>query len=198
FVGIRLNTIYQERLFHLPRVDPEFCHPEAHDSLCQAQDSCSFSHVTVAAFQCIADHLPFQGDQHILQGAFRFLDGGVIAFLQIRRQVMSSDDAVCTENDGPFDTVFKLPYISRPMIVHEHVCCRDGDTHNLLVQFPGVFIDEIIGQQDDVRLSLPQGWNDDREDVQPIIEIYPKLSFLYQCLQIPICCGDNPDVHLYT
>ena len=111
---------------------------------------------------------------------------------------MGFDDAVCTENDGPFDTVFKLPDISRPMIVHEHVRCRDGDAHNLLVHLLGVFLDEMIGQKDDIRLSLPQGRNDDGEDVQPIVEIFPKLSFSYERLQIPICCGDNPDVHFYA
>jgi hypothetical protein len=148
--------------------------------------------------QGIGNHLLFQGEQHVLQAAFRFQDRGVIALLQARRQMMGFDDAICTENDGPFDTVFQFPDIPRPMIIHEQVRCRSGDAREFSVQFPGVFLNEMIGEEDNVRLALPQRRNDDGENVQSVIEIFPEFSFSYELFQIPVCRGDNPDVHLYA
>ena len=90
---------------------------------------------------------------------------------------MGPDDAVRAEDNRPFDAVFKFADVSRPVIVYQQICCRRRDAHDFPSQFSGVFFDEIIGQQEDVCLSLPEGRNDNREDAQPVVKVFAELSF---------------------
>src|SRR5258708_25050112 len=53
-------------------------------------------------------------------------------------------------------------------------------------------------QSGNVFAALPQWWQLDWEHVQTIVEVAAELAVIHHLLQIPICCSNQPDVHLMS
>jgi len=57
-----------------------------------------------------------------------------------------------------------------------------------------VLLDEMVGEERDVRPSVPERRDEDREDVQAVIEILAKRPFRHGGVEIPVRGGDQPNV----
>ena len=81
-----------------------------------------------------------------------------------------------------------------PVVLHQHVDRRGRDAADVLVVLLGVLFEEVVGQQQDVRLALAQGRHVDREDVQPVVEIAPEGAVLDRLLEVAV--GGRDDAHV--
>src|SRR3990170_7988465 len=55
---------------------------------------------------------------------------------------------------------------------------------------------EVIDQQRKIRASLAQRWNENRDHIKPVVEIFPQLSGFYERLQRSVAGSQDPDVDL--
>ena len=98
-------------------------------------------------------------------------------------------------DEGLLDDVFHLPDISRPRIPCEQL---NGLLGKLLV-WPAVFLDplgqEVLRQQRDILSAVAQRRQVQGDDIDPIIEVFPKLSFPDQFLKVLVCCRDDANIH---
>ena len=64
--------------------------------------------------------------------------------------MIAVDHPFVAEKNGPFDAVFKLPHVARPVVGHEHVDAGCGYPFDIFAVFLGVLFKEKIGQKKDV------------------------------------------------
>ena len=69
---------------------------------------------------------------------------------------------------------------------------------NLLTHPATTNLDKMCHQRRNIFWACPQGWQHDRENVQPIIEVAAKFAPVHHLHQITICCRHQPDVHLIS
>ncbi len=106
------------------------------------------------------------------------------------------DHALLAQEHRPFDAVFQLPDVARPVVLHQHVDGRRRKPLDLLAVFLGVFFQEMIGQQQHVGLALPQRRHVDGKDVQAVVEIAPEGAVFDRVFQVLIGGGDDAHVGL--
>ncbi len=106
------------------------------------------------------------------------------------------DNALFTEKHRAFQAVFQLPDIARPVVIHQHVDGGCRKTFDVLVVFFGIFFQEIVGKQQNIRFPLSQRRHVYRKDIQPVVEVSPKGFFLHTLLQVLVGGGDHPDINL--
>ena len=102
------------------RVDLQFFDAVRDDPLGGLKEPCRLRHVPPRIFQGIDDQLFFKIDDLAFEGPGRDCPGSLPG-LKGRGQMVAVNHPVVTENDGPFDTILKLPNIARPVVLHEHV-----------------------------------------------------------------------------
>ena len=83
-----------------------------------------------------------------------------------------------------------------PVIAGEHVDRGRRDAADVLAVLARVALQEVIGQQHDVRLPLAQRRREDREDREPVVQVGPERALLDEVLERPMGGGDQPDVDL--
>ncbi len=66
----------------------------------------------------------------------------------------------------------------------------------MLAVLARVPLEEVIGQQHDVRLPLAQRRREDREDGEPVVQVGPERALLDEVLERPVSGRDQPDVDL--
>ena len=106
------------------------------------------------------------------------------------------DDAAVAHEHGSLDRVLELANVARPVIRREHVDRRRRDAPDALAVFARVLLDEVIGEQHDVRLPLAQRRREDGEDGQPVVQVGAEPPFLHQRFERLVGRGDQPDVDL--
>jgi hypothetical protein len=125
-------------------------------------------HVSSGVFESIDDQLflvvlncPFEGKGRDRTGLLSGLKGG--------REMIAVDHLIRAEEDGSLHAVFEFSHIAWPMVLHEHVNGRSGYPSDFLLMFLVEFFNKIVSQEEDVRLPLPKGWDEDGEYVQTVI-----------------------------
>ncbi len=138
------------------------------DSLRGLEKSSGLGHITLGVFESINNQLflvvlncPFKGEGRDGAGLFSGLKGG--------REMMAVNHLIRAEKNSPLHTILEFSHIARPMVLHEHVNGRCGYPSDFLLVFLVEFFDEMISQQEDIRLPLPKGRNEDGEYVQTIV-----------------------------
>ncbi len=104
------------------------------------------------------------------------------------------DDAPFADQDRALDAVFQFPDIARPVVAHQHVDRRGGDPSDAPRVGSGIFLDEMVGQEKDVRPALPERRNKKAEDVQPVVKVFPERAFRQRLFEVDVRGGDQPDV----
>ena len=94
-------------------------------------------------------------------------------------------------DEEAFQEVFQLSYVSGKGITHKELEGLGGKQEFSIVDFLH-FGQEETGESGDVLFSFPQWWKPDREDIQTIVEIFPKAAFLDQSFQVLIGSGHEP------
>jgi hypothetical protein len=111
-----------------------------------------------------------------------------------QRQIFGQDQAAAGHDDEPLDAVLQLPDVAGPIIGEHALEGPPGDPDPPIV-LPVVLAQEVLDQERDVLPTLSQGGQEDRHDVQTIVEILAEGSFLESRLQVPVGGGDDPDIH---
>ncbi len=96
---------------------------------------------------------------------------------------------------GALDEVFELANVPRPIRLGELFQCGGWNRFDRFLHLPGESLNEITHQQRDVFSALTQGRYVNRENVQPVVEIAPKLARLNHCFQVAVRGSDEPQVH---
>ena len=108
--------------------------------------------------------------------------------------MVTVNHVVFTENHRPFDTVFQLPDVARPMIAHENVNGSGRYSSYPLEIDRIILFNEVVCKKQDVRFAFAQWGHGDRENVQTVVEIFPEFSVPDFLLEISVCGGNYPDV----
>ena len=80
------------------------------------------------------------------------------------------------DDDRALDGVLELADVARPVVAHQHVDRRRRDPLDVLPVLARELLEEVVGEQQDVRLPLAQRRHEDREHVQPVVEILAERS----------------------
>lgn len=100
---------------------------------------------------------------------------------------------VRVEDICPLHGVLELPHVSRPAVgAHrlQRVVLEPRDQPAL---DPAHLFQEVIDQERDVVLALPQGRHLDRHHVQPIVQVLPEPLLPDLLLQKSVGYDPNPD-----
>ena len=89
---------------------------------------------------------------------------------------MAVDDAVVAEDDRPFNAVFQLAHVARPVVAHHHVNSGRRNAVHLHAVLVGVLFEEVVGELEDVGFALAQGRNEDGKDIEAVEKILAKCS----------------------
>ena len=59
---------------------------------------------------------------------------------------------------------------------------------------PRVLLQEMIGEQEQVRFAIAQRWDKDGENIQPVVEILAEVSFRHRFLEILVRSCNQPHI----
>src|SRR6267142_3810264 len=109
-------------------------------------------------------------------------------------QVLRTDRRPLAEEHRPLDRRLELPYVSRPVILHQDVQGLVVDPPDRLGGSACVTGDEMVDQPRDVGGALPQGWQQDGQDIETVVEILPELPLLQHACEVLV--GGRHDAHV--
>lgn len=104
-------------------------------------------------------------------------------------------ELIASECMDPANLILKLANISRP-VVREEMLFDFGiefKTGSPLFIEP---IEEMLGNQGDVTSSLTERRQMDIDHIEPVEEVLTKAALLNFRGQIPVGCGDDPDIDM--
>ena len=56
------------------------------------------------------------------------------------------------------------------------------------------FFEKMFRQEHDIGSAVVEGWQMDREDVEPIVEVFAEFAFLHEFFEVAACCCNEADV----
>ena len=98
------------------------------------------------------------------------------------------------QNHRPLYDVLQFANIAGPIVIRERLQRLRWNSFDFPAHPLRMFLDEVASEQGDVLTPLPQGRNVQRKDVQPVVQVRPEPVLIDHRLQVPIGCGDEPDV----
>ena len=115
---------------------------------------------------------------------------------KVRRQIRLFDPVAFGEDDGALDNVSQFPDVSRPRVDLEqsHGLVRNAlDTDVVLAV---EFSDEVLNQKRNVVRPVAKRGKRNRNHVQPVEEIFAKLSFFDSSHRIAVRGRNHTDIEL--
>src|SRR5438105_3978205 len=103
--------------------------------------------------------------------------------------MMPMNDIAVAHEYGTFEDILQLPHIARPMVSREHV---DGGRRNpadVLLVLSRVLLQEMIGEQKQIRFAVAQWRNKNREYVEAVIQVLAEVSVGHRFFQILVSSG---------
>ena len=92
------------------------------------------------------------------------------------------------------ERVLELADVAGPVIRHQHVDGGRGNPLNHLTVLARKLLEEVIGQQQHVRLPVAQRRHEDREDIEPVIEVLAEGPLRDRLLHVLVGRRDDADV----
>ena len=86
--------------------------------------------------------------------------------------MVRANHILVAQQDRPFNAVFQLPHIARPVITGQHFNGRRRNPLDSFAVFAGIFFQKKIRQQHNIVFAVPQRRNKDRKDIDAIIQIF--------------------------
>ena len=108
--------------------------------------------------------------------------------------MFEEERVLVAEDDGPFDDVLQLPDVAGPVVFHQQFLRHAGDGLDMLVEFLVVGVDEVVGQNDDIILPVPEGREEDGNDLEPVIEVISEDLLLHGLDQVLVGRRYDPDI----
>ena len=97
------------------------------------------------------------------------------------------------QDDHPFHQILHFPDIARPLVAHQKVKEFRGELDITTVALVAL-LQKVVEQQRDILLAITQGRQDDRHDIQAVIEISPEFPGGNCLLETDIGGGNDPDI----
>ena len=92
--------------------------------------------------------------------------------------------------------VLELAHVARPVIAHQHVDGGRRDPLDVLAVGARGLLEKMIGEQQQIGLPLAQRRNEDREHVEPVVQILAERAVGDRLLEVLVGRGDQPHVRL--
>lgn len=139
-----------------------------------AKDLSSLGLIAFGLGQCLFNVFPGQIPRGFgFQG--QSLTGAEVDHFQ--GKTVDIDQSARAEKTAVLQGVFQLPDVSGPFIAHEDIHDRFADPENLFLEFAAEIPAEIIDEQRDVFFAFPQGGQRNRQNFEPVIQIFSKHAF---------------------
>ena len=136
----------------------------------------------------------------------RLLDGLVVVresrslrrgrFQNVFRQVFGPDDIAGAKHHGALDSVLELPHVTWPAVLGQADARFGGNAHVVALAHAAVFLGEVGGEEGNIVAAFAQGWHSEGDDVEPEEEVPPEAALTDGFIQVLICGGDQPNIHL--
>ena len=175
-------------------IDLKLLYTVRNNPLCGLEKPGRLGHIASGVFEGINDQLffivlngPFKGKGRDGAGLFSGLKGG--------GEMMAVDHLIGAEKDRSLHAILEFSHIAGPMVLHEHIDGRRRYPSDFLLMLLVKFFNEIVGQEENIRLSLPEGGDEDGEDVQPVIEVLSESAFLNRSFQVFTGGSDDAYIH---
>ena len=114
----------------------------------------------------------------------------------LRGEMVLAKGLVLLQEHDPLDQVPELPDVPGPPVAAQDLLHLRRDRGEPLPEFLVVELEEVPGQEQDVFSPFPKRWQENGDDLEPVVEVLPEAALLHGQVQIPIRGGDDPDVHL--
>ena len=118
----------------------------------------------------------------------------IVAWRRRQLQVSGLDETALCQDHRSFDDVFQLPDVSRERMVPEHGHSTWSHPPDLLPDLLGALFQKVAHQERQVALPFPKGRNMDRNDIQPVVQVFPEGAFAHHLLEVPVGGGDEANI----
>ncbi len=135
---------------------------------------------------------PFGPLLHLFQRSQ--LVAGFTRRLSAQQEKVRRNQVVGSQNDGTLDDVGQLPDIAWPVVQHEELHCLRGEALGRLVHLVTEALQEVVGQEGDVLAALAQWGEENRDDMDAVVEILTKPPRLDSTPQILIRGSNKTEV----
>lgn len=109
-------------------------------------------------------------------------------------EIAGADGVVGGGDDGAFHGIFEFADVARPRIIEEGGGGFGGDFADFFVVLRVEKLDEMAGEGDDVAASACELWDDDGEDIEPIVEVFAEEFALHEFFEVSAGGGDEADI----
>ncbi len=92
----------------------------------------------------------------------------------------------CTAN-----RIFEFPDVAWPIIIHQTSHGSVGDALHVSAIGLIVSVYNVLCNWKDVLLPVSKGWNDNRNNVQAIIQVFPETPFCDGLLKVDVGCRNQ-------
>ena len=176
------------------RVDPVLADLVVEDPLGGAEQPRGLGAVPARGLQRVQRSGPSRTAATASSSEARGHRAGGLGGLQGGRQVVAVDDAAVADQHRALDDVLQLAHVAGPVVADQHVDGGGGDAPDALAVLARVLGEEVVGEQQDVRLPLAQRRHEDGEDVEPVVEVLAEGPLGDGRLEVLVGGGDEPDV----
>ena len=105
-----------------------------------------------------------------------------------------ADTPAAAENERVLQGMFEFPHVSRPGISHEDVHHLPGNILNLPAELFPESLQEVLDQERNVFSSLTKRRHDHLHHIEPVVEVFPKLTQPDLLEQILVGRRNDPDI----
>src|SRR3984885_16202162 len=111
---------------------------------------------------------------------------------------MLSFDSLCLriEDKDTFDQIAQFANVAWPVVLFQ---CRESIFRHLDVGtavLGAELLEEFLDEQRNVFLAVAQGWDEKRDDVETIEEVFAEVAASDLIFEVFVGCGDNPNVNV--
>ncbi len=112
-----------------------------------------------------------------------------------QQEQLRGDHARGGEHDRPLYDVGQLSYIARPLVLHQPVERLLRHPLCLFAHRPTPVLQKMVGQQRDIFWALAQRQEEERDDMQAVVQIFAKLPGRHGLAQVLVRSGHQTNVH---
>jgi hypothetical protein len=113
----------------------------------------------------------------------------------VKREVRRADHVITREDHGPLDEVLELSHVPRVVVAEQQLPGRARQSGDRLPVRLGERPHEVVDQGRDVFPPLPERRDDDRHDVNAVVQVIPEPPRLHEDREVSVRRRDEPHVH---
>src|ERR1700722_11909570 len=103
-------------------------------------------------------------------------------------------DAITGEDNATLDVILELSNVSRPVVAHHRAHGFFRNQFDRFLHRPGKLLNEIFHELWNIGLPFAQWRQVNRENIQPVIQVFTEFTILSHSLQILVGRGDDANI----